>query len=76
MRNGREEEVEPDPVVSSFPRWRVSPRAASDGGALEHAPPEFLHEFLQFLKHFPGNFWSFKDHFVNLKLFYVIFIYF
>jgi hypothetical protein len=77
VEEDREEEGFPDPLISGLhQRRRVSPRAASDGGALEHAPPAFLHEFLQFLKHFPCNFWSFKDHFVNLKLFYVIFIYF
>jgi len=54
----------------------VRPRAASDGGALEHALPAFLHEFLQFLKHFRCNSWSFEDCFVKFGLFDVIFIYF
>jgi hypothetical protein len=44
--------------------------------ALEHAPPAFLHEFLQFLKHFLCNSWSFEDYFVKFELFDVIFIYF
>jgi len=70
-RQGREEK-EKAGQIRPFP----ASAAASNGGALEHAPPAFLHEFLQFLEHFPCNFWSFKDHFVNLKLFYVIFIYF
>jgi len=43
---------------------------------LEHAPPTFLHEFLQFLKHFLCNSWSFEDCFVKFELFDVIFIYF
>jgi len=57
-------------------RQRMRPRAASDGGALEHALPAFLHEFLQFLKHFRCNSWSFEDCFVKFGLFDVIFIYF
>jgi len=43
---------------------------------LEHALPAFLHEFLQFLKHFLCNSWSFEDCFVKFGLFDVIFIYF
>jgi hypothetical protein len=57
-------------------RRRVKPRAARNGGALEHALPAFLHEFLQFLKHFLCNSWSFEDCFVKFGLFDVIFIYF
>ena len=38
--------------------------------------PMFLHEFLQFLKHFLCNSWSFEDRFVKFGLFDVIFIYF
>jgi hypothetical protein len=37
-----------------FHRRRVNPRAASDGGALEHAPPLLL----RFQKWFLCNFWS------------------
>jgi hypothetical protein len=51
----------------------VGSRAASDGGSLEHGPPAFLHEFLQFLKHFLCNSWSFEDCFVKFELFDVIF---
>jgi hypothetical protein len=51
-------------------------RVASDGDAVEHALPAFLHEFLQFLKHFLCNSWSFEDCFVKFELFDVIFIYF
>ena len=43
---------------------------------MEHALPAFLHEFLQFLKHFLCNSWSFEDCFVKFELFDVIFIYF
>ena len=73
----REEEDVPDPLIFGLHQRRlVNPRAASDGGALEHAPPAFLHEFLQFLKHFLCNSWSFEDRFVKFGLFDVIFIYF
>jgi hypothetical protein len=62
--------------IHPFPAL-TNPRAASDGGSLEHGPPAFLHEFLQFLKHFLCNSWSFEDCFVKFELFDVIFfIYF
>ena len=54
----------------------MKPRAARNDGALEHALPAFLHEYLQFLKHFLCNSWSFEDCFVKFELFDVIFIYF
>ena len=40
MEEDREEEDVPDPLIFGLhQRRRVSPRVASDGGALEHAPP-------------------------------------
>jgi hypothetical protein len=68
-RQGREEKEKAGQI-------RPFPGIASDGGALDHAPPAFLHEFLQFLKHFLCSSWSFEDCFVKFELFDVIFIYF
>jgi hypothetical protein len=44
---------------------RVNPRAASDGGALEHALPA-VPASNSCAEGFPCNFWSFEDCFVNL----------
>ena len=42
-RKGRGEEAVTDPLVARlFSLRRVNPRAASDGGAWEDAPPLFL----------------------------------
>ena len=46
MEEGRGEEGVPDPlVVALHRRRRVNPRAASDGGAWEDAPPMLLLSF-------------------------------
>ena len=41
MEEDREEEGAPDPLVFGLHWRRVNPRAASDGGAWEDAPPLF-----------------------------------
>jgi hypothetical protein len=56
-------------------RRRVASRAARNGGALEHAPPA-VPVSNSCAEGFPCNSWSFRDCFVNFKLFDVIFIYF
>jgi hypothetical protein len=56
--------------------WRrVNPRAASDGGALEHAP-QAVPASNSCAEGFLCNFWSFEDCFVKFGLFDVVFIYF
>jgi hypothetical protein len=60
-REGLEGESRADPPVSS-----ISGGAWLDGGALEHAPPAFLHT-IPAGRGFPCNFWSFGDYFVNLN---------
>jgi hypothetical protein len=58
----RREEKEKKPVSACcFPGGR----AASDGGALEHAPPA-VPASNSCAEGFPCNFWSFEDCFVNL----------
>jgi len=71
-RKGKGEEAEQTRSLPSF-----------CGGARTHAPPVAVargktrrHEFLQFLKHYLCNSWSFEDCFVKFELFDVIFIYF
>jgi hypothetical protein len=76
VEEDREEEGFPDPLISGLhQRRRVSPRAASDGGASEHAPPA-VPASNSSAEGFPCNFWSFEDCFVKFGLFDVVFIYF
>jgi len=59
VEEDREEEDVPDPLIFCLhQRRRVGSRAASDGGALEHAPPAFLHT-IPAGRGFLCNFWSF-----------------
>jgi hypothetical protein len=53
----------------------VKPRAARNGGALEHAPPA-VPASNSCAEGFPCNFWSFEDCFVKFGLFDVVFIIF
>jgi len=77
VEEDREEEDVPDPLIFCLhQRRRVGSRAASDGGALEHAPPAFLRTNSCSFSGSLANFWSFEDCFVKFGLFDVIFIYF
>jgi hypothetical protein len=59
VEEDREEEDVPDPLIFGLhQRRRVSPRAASDGGALEHAPPA-VPASNSCAEGFLCNFWSF-----------------
>jgi hypothetical protein len=76
FRQGRAEKEKAE-QIRPFPASAAAHEATrrSDDGALEHAPPAFLHTILAG-RGFLCSSWSFEDCFVKFELFDVIFIYF